>query len=124
MPLRSWSLAVSAVIATIATQRCAFGQANEIVMTRESAGSLRGVVIAPDGTRLEAVAVAECSHSFRDCKTMTHTNANGYFVVHSVRAGRTHYLKFLLPQMKETQMTVTLSSGRKFLWVGDQSRRM
>lgn len=98
----------------LVTSSACFGQANLTVDTRQRAENLSGAVYSEaDGTRngLADVIVAECMPGFKNCKMVVKTDEQGHFSVPSEFNTRVHYLQFLSPGFRESQVTVTLAKN-------------
>jgi hypothetical protein len=66
-------------------------------------------------TVIKDVSIAECSADFKECVTLTKSDEDGKFAVHSSQKGKIHYLRFLSPGWCVGEVTVTLTPGSKTL---------
>ena|ERR1700761_4651402 len=109
-----WTPALLTVCLLAMSSSC-FGQASRTVDTQQRAENLSGDVYteAADGARqaMGDVIVAECTQGFKSCKMMAKTDGQGKFSVASELNTRIHYLQFLSPGFRESQVTVTLAKN-------------
>ena len=104
---------------TLLIRGTSHAQGYSAIVTNQKAGQLNGVVHhgerAGPQTVIKDVSIAECSADFKECVTLTKSDKDGKFAVHSNQKGKIHYLKFLSPGWCVGEVTVTLIPGSKTL---------